>query len=53
MTHGGHPPSKLDATMESKPACSSAEASSGVVAEPMVLIFRLRHSSNISEGGIP
>ena len=32
-------------------ACSSAEASSGVVAVPMVLIFRLRHSSNISAGG--
>jgi hypothetical protein len=39
--------------MMSAPACSSAMASSGVVAVPMVTMLRRRHSSRISRGGMP
>ena len=47
------PPSNPEATIKSSPACSRATASSGVVAVPIVLIPCLRHSVNISAGGIP
>ena len=52
MTHGGHPLRNW-MPQSNRSLLASAEASSSLVAEPMFLIFRLRHSSNISEGGIP